>query len=139
MKLLLIEDNSADVEVVQRLARASSVPVEVTAHSIGVEALEWMARAEVRPDLVLLDIGLPGTRGMDVLKQLKNDDELSEIPVIIVSGSQNDEDILEGVRLGAHSHIIKPIGRCDFAWIVASVMKVQPRLRALRGVQEDGQ
>ncbi len=135
MRLLLIEDNPDDVAIVERLARSSPLPVEVTAHSNGVEALEWLARAEVPPDLVLLDIGLPGTRGTDILKRIKEDDELSEIPVIVVSGSRDDEDILEGVRLGAHSHIVKPIRNCDFAWIVVSVMKAQPRRLALRSMQ----
>jgi len=136
MRLLLIEDNPDDVAIVNRLAKASALSVEVIALPDGTRALDWLTHRGGRPDLILLDLGLPGLSGSDVLRQIKAHAQFSDVPVIVVSGSENDEDILEGVRLGAHSHIVKPIGPGDFAWIVASVRKVQPRLTALRGVQE---
>jgi CheY-like chemotaxis protein len=136
VKLLLIEDNPDDIAIVNRLAKASPVPVELTALPDGVQALDWMKRGENRPDLILLDLGLPGLRGTDVLRLIRSNAQLNDVPVIVVSGSEDDEDILEGLRLGAHSHIVKPIARDDFAWIVASVRKLRPRLLALRGVQE---
>lgn len=136
MKLLLIEDNPDDVAIVSRLVRTSTLPVELTTLSDGLHALDWMTQTDHRPDLILLDLGLPGLRGTDVLQRIKANAQLNDVPVIIVSGSQDDDDILEGLRLGAHSHIVKPIARADFAWIVASVRELQPRLSALRGVQE---
>jgi two-component system response regulator len=136
VKLLLIEDNPDDIAIVNRLAKASPLSIELTALPNGVQALDWMKRGEHRPDLILLDLGLPGLRGTDVLRRIRSNAELNDVPVIVVSGSQDDEDILEGLRLGAHSHIVKPIARDDFTWIVASVRKLRPRLKALRCVQE---
>ena len=138
MKLLIIEDNPDDVAAVERLADQSPVPVEVIAHTDGRDALDWMKGADGLPDLVLLDLNLPGLSGSDILRRIKSHTRLRDVPVIVVSGSEYDEDILEGLRLGAHSHIVKPISRGDFAWIAASVRKVQPRLLALRGVEERG-
>jgi len=136
VKLLLIEDNPDDIAIVNRLAKASPLSIELTALPNGVQALDWMKRGEHRPDLILLDLALPGLRGTDVLRRIRSNAELNDVPVIVVSGSQDDEDILEGLRLGAHSHIVKPIARDDFAWIVASIRKLRPRLKALRCVQE---
>ena len=138
MKVLLIEDNPDDVLAVERLARASPAPVQLTEISDGASALEWLTFGGVQPDLILLDLALPGLPGGEVLRQLKAHSQLHDIPVIVVSGTQQDADILEGVRLGAHSHIVKPIGQSDFAWIVASVLRAQPRLSALRGAQGKG-
>lgn len=135
MELLLIEDNPDDVEVVKRLAASSPVPVDVTWLPDGAVALDWLTLRGGRPDLILLDLGLPGLSGGDVLRRIKVHGQICDIPVIVVSGSQNDEDILDGVRLGAHSHIVKPIGPVDFAWIVASVRHLQPRLSNLRALQ----
>lgn len=136
MKLLLIEDNPDDIAIVNRLVQASPFPIEMTAVPDGELALAWASQQDNCPDLILLDLGLPGLRGIDVLRRIKAIAQLSDVPVVVVSGSQNDEDILEGMRLGAHSHIVKPIARDDFAWIVASVRKLQPRLQALRTAQE---
>jgi CheY-like chemotaxis protein len=136
VKLLLIEDNPDDIAIVNRLAKASALPVEVIALPDGTRALDWLTHRGGRPDLILLDLGLPGLRGTDVLRRIRSNARLNDVPVIVLSGSEDDEDILEGLRLGAHSHIVKPIARDDFAWIVASVRKLQPRLLALRGVQE---
>ena len=135
MKLLLIEDNQEDVEIVRRLARSSSVPVELTVFDNGRAAIDALTSGHAAPDLVLLDINLPGERGTSVLERMKADARLRDIPVIIVSGSEVDEDILQGMRLGAHSHIVKPIQRGDFAWIASSVMRLRPRLAALLGYQ----
>ena len=136
MKLLLIEDNPDDVEIVKRLARSSDPAIEVAVSPTGAHALKWLGERGGQPDLILLDLGLPGMSGTAVLAAIKEHAALQDVPVIVLSGSSNDEDILEGVRLGAHSHIGKPISQADFAWIVASVRKAQPRLLALRGLQE---
>jgi CheY-like chemotaxis protein len=136
MNVLLIEDNPDDVAAIERLVQTSRLPAEITVRPTGRAALDWLGRVSPRPDLILLDLGLPDVPGRAVLQQIKADPRVCDVPVIVLSGSNNDDDILEGVRLGAHSHITKPISLCDFAWIVASVRKVQPRLSALRGVQE---
>ena len=135
MRLLLIEDNPDDVAIVERLARSSPLPVDLVSAADGREALALLSDGAGPIDLVLLDLDLPGTAGIDVLRRMKDDFRLRDTPVIVVSGSQDDEDILKGLALGAHSHIVKPIGNCDFAWMVASVMKAQPRLLALRGME----
>jgi CheY-like chemotaxis protein len=135
MEILLIEDNPDDVEIVRRLAASGPVPVEVTPLPDGAVALDWLTRRGGRPDLILLDLSLPGLSGSDVLRRIKVHGQICDIPVIVVSGSDNDQDISDGVRLGAHSHIVKPISPVDFAWIVASVRHLQPRLTKLRALQ----
>jgi two-component system response regulator len=135
VRLLLIEDNPDDVAIVERLARSSPLPVDLVCAADGREALPLLSDGAGPIDLVLLDLDLPGMAGIDVLRRMKDDSRLRDTPVIVVSGSQHDEDILKGLALGAHSHIVKPIGNCDFAWMVTSVMKAQPRLLQLRGME----
>jgi CheY-like chemotaxis protein len=132
MKLLLIEDNPDDVAAVRRM---TSARVQVTVASDGREALQRMSRVDGRPDLVLLDLHLPGMPGLEVLQRMKGDAELRDVPVIVLSGSWRDEDIKQGMLLGAHSHVVKPIGGADVDWILASVNNVQPRLLALRALE----
>jgi DNA-binding response OmpR family regulator len=136
MRLLLIEDNPDDVAVVKRLARQSAEPIEVAVANTGSHALRWLITRTGQPDLILLDIGLPGLSGTNVLRQIKAQARLRDVPVIVLSGSDNDDDVLEGMRLGAHSHMVKPINQTDFNWIVGSVRRAGPRLHALRVLQE---
>jgi DNA-binding response OmpR family regulator len=81
--------------------------------------------------VVLLDLNLPATSGMEFLRWLKTEDELREIPVVIVSGREDDRAIAEGRELGAHSHMCKPITSRALVWIVTTVDNYRSRLGRL--------
>jgi two-component system response regulator len=92
----------------------------------GVEALDFLhrrgAHAEApRPDLVLLDLNLPRYDGRQVLEQIKNDEELSTIPVVVLTTSSAEEDILRSYKLHANAYVTKPV---DFASFIAAVRQI---------------
>ena len=136
MELLLVEDDQDDIEVVVRLAARSRLDVRVTTATTGDEAVGHLTRRRTELqtsggralDLVLLDLKLPARPGIDVLRWLKADRHLREIPVVIVSGSDDDRAVQEGRELGAHSHIVKPITLRSLVWIVTTVRNYRSRL-----------
>ena len=113
--ILLIEDNPADQEMTRRaLARANSnVVLEVV--DDGEQAMDLLLRRDIYatieaplPQLVLLDLNLPKLSGKDVIRQVRGNDQLAHLPLIVLSTSYADEDILESYRLGCNSYLIKP-------------------------------
>ena len=139
MELFLVEDDDDDIETVVRMAARSRLDIRVTTATTADEAMEHLSRrrTELRrggaraPDVVLLDLNLPATPGMDLLRWLKEDDRLREIPVVIVSGGDDDRAIEQGRELGAHSHIRKPITLQSLTWIVTAVRNYRSRLAKL--------
>jgi len=139
MEVLLVEDDSNDIEAFVRLAAKSSLNVRVTTATTADDAVEQLSRRRTEaqagggraPDVVLLDLNLPAKQGMDVLRWLKGDDQLREIPVVIVSGSRDDRAIQQGRELGAHSHITKPITLQSLVWIVTAVRNYRSRIAKL--------
>ena len=139
--VLLVEDDLDDINIAKWLAAKSQLPINLTVTTDSQDALDYLFRrgryvqasGASRPDLVLLDIGLPGTNGIEVLRQLKADQKLREILVIMWTGSENDRHIRVCEELGAHSHIVKPMKLRDFVWIVRSLRNCQSRLAKLPG------
>ena len=139
MEILLVEDDPVDAEVVVRLAAASALDIDMTIARTGEEARAQLAdrRDELEasgrppPDLVLLDLSLPAKAGTDVLRWLKADRNLREIPVVIVSGTSDERRIQQGQELGAHSHLEKPITLRTLLWIVTSLHNYRSRLGRL--------
>jgi CheY-like chemotaxis protein len=114
MKFLLVDDNPSDILLTQRALDATGIPYEAHACSDGEEALRYLyncvhsSSAPKTPDLILLDLNLPRKDGRAVLRAIKGDPELAAIPVIIMSTSQDPEDIESAYRLNANSYLIKP-------------------------------
>lgn len=116
-RLLLVEDDEADILLAQRAFERANVwnPVDVVRN--GREALDYLQnrgaysdRAKYpRPDLVLLDLNLPAVDGREVLKVMRNDPEMKNIPVVIVSTSDYERDMEFGRQLGVYHYIIKPL------------------------------
>lgn len=139
MEVLLVEDDVDDAQAVVRLAAKSALHVRVTTASTADEAMRELTRRHAEPpseagrppDLVLLDLGLPARPGLDVLRWLKGDEQLRQIPVVILSGSDDDRAIEQGRALGAHSHIAKPISLASLTWIVTAIGKYQSRITRL--------
>lgn len=113
IKVLLVEDNDADVDLTRETFESSTLNVELTVASDGVEAIDILtgrrsSRASERPDLILLDLNLPKVDGRQVLLAIKDDRELKKIPVVVLTSSDAESDVLTSYQLGANCFITKP-------------------------------
>lgn len=126
VEILLVEDNQADVELTQYMMRQSKVLINLHVAADGFQAMDFLRRqgpfAEaIRPDLILLDLNLPGMDGREVLAEMKADPDLKAIPVVVLTTSQSEEDVLKSYDLGANCYISKPVGMEQFAKVVSSI------------------
>ncbi|KEF34142.1 chemotaxis protein CheY [Deinococcus sp. RL] len=117
IEILLVEDSEPDIILTQEAFAAAGVSNRLHVARDGVEALDFLRRAPgyeeaPRPDVILLDINMPRKNGLEVLEDLKRDPSLMTIPVIVLTTSQADEDILRSYQAHAASYVVKPI---DFA------------------------
>ena len=112
IEILLVEDNPADVRLTMEALKDARVANRLSVARDGVEAIN-MLRDETgtvpRPDLILLDLNLPRKDGREVLREIKQDDRLRHIPVVILSTSQAEQDIVQSYRLRANAFITKPV------------------------------
>lgn len=126
-EILLVEDDVADVELTLRSLKRASLANPVRVVRNGQEAIDFFFGAPKRPRrrerelplLVLLDLALPNVSGLDVLRRLKSEDRTREIPVVVLTGSRHDRNILECARLGAANYIIKPVELPDLRRVSA--------------------
>lgn len=110
IRILLVEDNMVDAAVTRRVLGHNLINDLITAAS-GKEALtilQGLGKADL-PQLILLDINLPDISGIDFLRRIKNDKDLHEIPVVILTMSNEDQDIQKSYDLGASNYLVKPI------------------------------
>lgn len=127
--ILLVEDSPEDREAAVRALRRCGLDVPVVHCSDGDEALDYLHRrgdradpaTSPRPRLVLLDLNLPGTDGREVLADVKSDDELRSIPVLMLSTSSYETDVEACYDAGANSYIQKPIGPAELAAALENV------------------
>ena len=113
IKVLLVEDNHADVDLTRETFESSTLNVELTVASDGVEAIDILtggksSRTATRPDLILLDLNLPKVDGRQVLLAIKDDRDLKKIPVVVLTSSDAESDVLTSYQLGANCFITKP-------------------------------
>ena len=124
--ILLIEDNMADVRLAKEALLEINVPHSLHIASDGQSALNFLRRvppyADVpRPDLVLLDLNVPKTHGLEVLKQIKSDHDLFRIPVIILTSSKAPEDVVASYGYHANSYVTKPVGLEDYLHVMTKL------------------
>jgi CheY-like chemotaxis protein len=125
-EILLVEDDPADVELTRETLALAKVLTHLHVVGDGLEALAFLRReekyAEVpRPDLILLDLNLPRMDGRAFLAEIRSDDRFKAIPVVVLTTSQAEEDILKSYRLGANCYITKPVGLTEFARVVNAI------------------
>jgi two-component system response regulator len=109
-KILLVEDNPDDVELTLRAFRKVNLANDVDVVSDGEEALKYLdGHKEVLPVVVLLDLKLPKVEGLEVLKRLRADEATRLLPVVIMTSSREERDLIDGYRFGANSYIRKPV------------------------------
>ena len=126
IEILLVEDNPGDVRLTLEALKDGKVLNRLHVVEDGVAALDFFYRRDPysgapRPDLVLLDLNLPRRNGREILAQIKTDDALKTIPVVILTSSQADEDIVRAYELHANCYISKPVGFEQFTDIVRGI------------------
>jgi len=126
INILLVEDNPGDIRLTMEGLKEGKVRNNLSIVRDGVEALEFLRRkgeyADARtPDLILLDLNLPKKDGREVLAEIKNDADLRLIPVIVLTTSEADEDVLRTYKLHANSYITKPVDLDKFIEVIQSI------------------
>ena len=126
IEILLVEDNPGDVRLTEEALRESKLTVNMRVAKDGVEALAMLRRegqyaALPEPDLILLDLNMPKVDGREVLRLVKTDDKLKRIPVVVLTTSAAEKDVLQAYGLHANCYITKPVEFEQFMEIVKSI------------------
>ena len=124
--ILLVEDNQDDEVLALRALAQNKIANRVDVAHDGVEAVEYLFGAEGRPpqplpQVVLLDLKLPRIDGLEVLRRIRADERTRLLPVVILTSSSEERDLVEGYRLGANSYIIKPVDFSQFTEAVGNL------------------
>ena len=126
IEVLLVEDDPGDADLTREFLSQGKVVVNLSLVEDGVKAMAYLRQEgeyadAVRPDLILRDLNLPRKDGREVLQDVKNDDDLKHIPIVVLTTSDADEDILKSYNLGANCFVTKPVGLKEFAKIVQTI------------------
>ncbi len=126
IEILLVDDNPGDIRLTQESLKESKVLNNIHIVEDGMEALEFLKKEGkfknvITPDIVLLDLNLPKRNGREVLAEIKEDDFLKKIPVVILTMSRAEDDILKSYALHANCYITKPVDMDQFIKIVRSI------------------
>ena len=125
-EILLVEDNPGDVELTREGLESAKVNNNLSVVMDGMEAMAFLRREgryadAPRPDLILLDLNLPKKDGREVLNEIKADENLHTIPVVVLTTSAADEDIMKSYKHHANGYITKPVGFEGFAQVVHAI------------------
>ncbi|MFI5267751.1 MAG: response regulator [Chloroflexota bacterium] len=120
--ILLVEDNPDDEALTLRALRKHNVTNQVIVVRDGAEAIDWVFATgqyadrdtEIVPQVILLDLKLPKVDGLEVLRRIRSDERTHLLPIVILTSSKEEEDILNGYRLGANSYVRKPVDFVEF-------------------------
>jgi len=124
--ILLVEDNYGDVRLVQEIFREGKICNRLEVARDGVEAMQYLYQQGAyghshRPDLILLDLNLPKKNGSEVLAEIKQDEQLRSIPVVVLTASQAEEDIANAYNHYANCYLTKPIDLDQFIRVVQAI------------------
>ncbi len=126
LEVLLVEDSPGDVRLTQEALKDAKVHINLRVVRDGIDAMAFLMRegeytTAPRPDLILLDLNLPRKDGREVLKEIKENPELKSIPVVILTTSASEGDILRSYLLHANCYITKPVNLDGFLTVVKSI------------------
>jgi chemotaxis family two-component system response regulator Rcp1 len=126
IEILMVEDSPSDAMITQEALSLAKLSNGLHIVEDGVEALAFLRKqgkyaSAPRPDLVLLDLNLPGKSGKEVLAEIKADEELKTIPVVILTSSKDEVDVLKAYRLHANCYVVKPVDFSTFEEVVRSI------------------
>ncbi|HMJ13199.1 MAG TPA: response regulator [Polyangiaceae bacterium] len=142
--ILLVEDNSSDEKLTVLAFKSSGVPCEITVLRDGAAAVDYLlpggedsrVGAARLPDLVLLDLKLPKLDGLEVLRRIRADERTRFLPVVVLTASNEDEDVRRSYEQGANAYIRKPVDFAEFAaaaetvgrfWLILNELPPMPR------------
>jgi DNA-binding response OmpR family regulator len=119
--ILVVEDNENDLELTMDALKSRNIANDIAVARDGAEALDyifsrgkWEGRETGNPAVILLDLKLPKVNGLEVLKQLRENEATELVPVVILTSSNEEKDIIEGYRLGTNAYVVKPVVFDDF-------------------------
>jgi chemotaxis family two-component system response regulator Rcp1 len=126
IEILLVEDNPGDVRLTREALRDGKIVNSLHVAEDGVDALAFLRREgkhrnAVRPELILLDLNLPKKDGREVLAEIKADEDLKRIPVVVLTSSQAEQDIVKSYSLHANCYVTKPVDLDQFITVVKSI------------------
>jgi len=126
IEILLVEDNEGDVRLTKEALKENKVRNNLNVVGDGASAMDFLHRRgkhaqAPHPDLILLDLNLPKKDGREVLAEIKSDEHLKRIPVVILTTSKAEEDIIKSYNLHANCYVTKPVGFEEFVVVVKSV------------------
>jgi chemotaxis family two-component system response regulator Rcp1 len=126
IEILLVEDNPGDVRLTRESLAEAKVRNNIVVASDGVDAMAYLRQDgqhsnAIRPDLILLDLNLPRMNGFEVLDAIKEDSELRRIPVVVLTTSQAEKDIIQSYNLHANAYVNKPVDLEQFIKVIKSI------------------
>jgi len=126
IEILLVEDNSGDVRLTMEAFREGKLANNLTVVSDGEQALAYLERKgaysdATRPDLILLDLNLPKVSGQEVLAKIGQDPLLASVPVVVLTASRDEHDVLRSLRLGAAAYMTKPVDAAQLIQLVEEI------------------
>jgi two-component system, chemotaxis family, response regulator Rcp1 len=126
IQILIVEDSPSDAFIVTEALKQGEEPTEIFAVHDGVEAMDFLRQhgkyADApRPDVILLDLNMPRKDGREVLSEIKSDERLKSIPVIVLTSSAADQDVLTAYRLHANCYLAKPVDFSKFKEMVQTI------------------
>jgi CheY-like chemotaxis protein len=127
-RILLVEDDPKDVELTLNALAEHNLANEIAVVRDGVEALDYLyrrgafvSRPNGNPVVILLDLKMPRLDGVQVLRQLKSDEKLRSVPVVILTSSREERDLAECYRLGVNAYVVKPVRFTEFVQVVKGI------------------
>ena len=126
IEILIVEDNPGDVELAREALSDASIRKNLTVAEDGEQGLSLLRREgsyrnAQRPDLILLDLNLPTINGREVLAEIKSDPDLRRIPVVILTSSEDDRDVVESYNLHANAYVVKPVDLDRYMQVIKAV------------------
>jgi two-component system, chemotaxis family, response regulator Rcp1 len=126
IRVLLVEDNPGDADLTLETLSTSKLRVEIDVVVDGAEALDYLTRrgrhtGAPSPDLIVLDLNLPRVSGIEVLSEVRRHEHLRAIPIVILTSSDSERDIVQSYRIGANCYVTKPLDLSAFQSIVRTI------------------
>lgn len=126
VEILLVEDNPADVRLIVEVLKDFRLEKNITVVTDGEKVKEYLMKKNeffnvTRPDIILLDINMPRKNGFEILKEIKENEEFKDIPVIIITTSDSEENVINAYKLGANCYIVKPLQLDEFIRVVRGI------------------
>ncbi len=140
VNILIVEDNRADVRLIEEAFKEGKLYIDLNVAEDGVEAMSYLRKEGIykdanSPDIILLDLNMPRKNGYEVLEEIKLDNDLRRIPVIIMTISKAEEDVLKSYNLHANAYIVKPVELSQFTETIKSledfwftIVKLPPKI-----------